>query len=142
MTQKQEPTIHAAFIPFVEAKAALDAKIKHEGETAVKVFFKDYFDTHPEIYGIRWDQFVPYFNDGDACTFGLGGVASYKTKKAFDVGTSAYDDDNEDIQDCYNEEPHTSLQYIEDILEVVFGEHAQVAVTRTSIESEEYTDHD
>lgn len=28
-------------------------------------FLKDY----PDIYGITWTQYAPYFNDGDPCTF-------------------------------------------------------------------------
>lgn len=27
---------------------------------------------HPEVESIRWEQYTPYFNDGDACEFGFG----------------------------------------------------------------------
>jgi hypothetical protein len=40
--------------------------------------------------------------------------------------------------ECYGKEPETSLNQIESILEVIFGDHAQVKVTRDSIEVEEY----
>lgn len=27
---------------------------------------------HPEVVAVKWDQYTPYFNDGDACVFGTG----------------------------------------------------------------------
>ena len=141
------------FVPFVEAKEALDKKIKAEGETAMKAFFKDYFEAHPEVYGVKWEQFVPYFNDGSACEFRrnrswhvkryqsiLHGVYTFKTKDAFESEDSMYDNDG--AEECYNDEPYDSLEKVEDILETVFGEHARVAVTRDSITTEEFCDHD
>jgi hypothetical protein len=128
------------FVPFVEAKEALDKKIKAEGETAMKAFFKDYFEAHPEVYGVKWEQFVPYFNDGSACEFSLHGVYTFKTKDAFESEDSMYDNDG--AEECYNDEPYDSLEKVEDILETVFGEHARVAVTRDSITTEEFCDHD
>jgi hypothetical protein len=128
------------FAPFIEAKAELDKKIKAEGEKAVKSFFKEYFDKHPEVYGVKWMQYTPYFNDGDACVFSLSGVYTFATKEAFENSEeSLYD--TEGAEECYNEEPQSSLEQIEDILEAIFGDHAMVAVTRTKIETEEY-EHD
>lgn len=133
-----EKKVSEHFAPFLEAKAELDKKIKQFGEQALKAFFKDYFEAHPEIYGVKWEQYTPYFNDGEACIFGLGSVYLYPTKESFDSGETY---DGEGVIDSYNEEPQTSLSEIEDILEVVFGDHTRVSVTRESIETEEY-DHD
>lgn len=141
MARKKALTIHAAFTPFVQAQAELDKKIKTEGEKAVKQFFADYFNTHPEVYGVKWEQYAPYFNDGSPCVFSLHAVFTFKTKEAFeDEKTSMYN--NEGADESYDDEPRTSLEQIEDILESIFGEHAKVAVTRTSIETEECCDHD
>lgn len=131
-----EKDVHAAFAPFIAAKAELDKKIKDEGEKALTAFFKEYFEKSPNVYGVRWLQYVPYFNDGDACVFQLGCIGVYPTQEEFDAKANIYD------FETYGEEPESTLSQIEDILKSVFGEHAKVAVTRTSIESEEYIDHD
>jgi len=54
-----------------EMKAAYDRKLQQEGKAAVKDAFKDLFDKYPEIRSVVWAQYTPYFNDGDACTFGV-----------------------------------------------------------------------
>lgn len=132
--KKEAQIVKDHFGPFLKAKEDLDKKIRTEGETAVKAYLKEYFDNHPDVYGIKWTQYTPHFNDGDACVFGLHTVSAFPTKKNFD--------DNDDYEfECYGEEPETTLNQIEDILEVVFGDHAEVRATRDSIEVEEY-EHD
>ena len=121
------------FAPFIEAKKALDEKIKAEGEKAVKAFLAEYFEKRPDVYGIKWTQYTPYFNDGDACVFGLGSVSVFPTKKEFEDSENSWD------YESYGEEPQTSLNKIEDILLSVFGDHAEVSVTREKIEVEEYS---
>ncbi len=36
-------------------------------EQAVKIFL----DTCPEVTGVHWTQYTPYFNDGESCEFGV-----------------------------------------------------------------------
>lgn len=120
------------FAPFLKAKAELDAKIKAEGMIAAKAFFKEYFDKNPGIYGIMWAQYTPYFNDGDPCVFSIGSIATFSSKEEFEDDPDIYE------HECYGKEPATSLNQIEDILKVIFGDHAQVKVTRENIEVEEY----
>lgn len=33
--------------------------------------FKEFFDKNPAISAIIWQQYTPYFNDGDTCEFGV-----------------------------------------------------------------------
>jgi hypothetical protein len=122
------------FAPFIEAKKALDEKIKAEGQKAIKAFLNEFFEKRPEVYGIKWTQYTPYFNDGEPCVFRLGSVALYMTKQEFE-------DQEQSIWEfeTYGEEPETSLNGIEDILLAVFGDHAEVSVTRDKIEVEEYS---
>lgn len=140
---KKKSTVHINadhFAPFIAAKEELDKKIKAEGETAIKAFFKEFFEKRPDVYGVKWMQYTPYFNDGSPCVFRLSGVYTFATKEAFEnTEDSRYD--TEGAEECYDEEPQISLEQIEDILEVIFGDHTTVAVTRTSIETEEY-DHE
>ena len=32
---------------------------------------QDFFARNPEFAGIRWNQYTPYFNDGDECVFNV-----------------------------------------------------------------------
>jgi hypothetical protein len=44
-------------------------KVREEGEKALKGAFQSFFEQHPEIEAVAWNQYTPYFNDGDACVF-------------------------------------------------------------------------
>lgn len=124
------------FAPFIAAKAELDAKIQAEGGKAVSAFLKEYFDKRPDVYGIKWTQYTPHFNDGDACVFSLHSIYTFKTQEAFESDDDLYD--NAGAEECYGEEPETSLTQVEELLQASFGDHAQVSVTREKIDVEEY----
>lgn len=47
-------------------------KIRAEGEDIVKNAFSTLFDKYPTLEAIRWEQYTPYFNDGDPCEFSVG----------------------------------------------------------------------
>lgn len=51
---------------------ALKSKMKKESKAALKAGFKNFFDEHPIVEAICWEQYTPYFNDGDPCHFGVG----------------------------------------------------------------------
>lgn len=136
MKKKSTVSINADhFTPFIDAKEELDKKIQAEGMTAVKAFFKEFFEKRPDVYGVKWTQYTPHFNDGDACVFHLGSISVFPTKEDFEGDEDDYNFES------YGEEPETSLNTIEDILEVIFGDHTRVSVTRDAITTEEY-EHD
>jgi hypothetical protein len=54
---------------------------------AIKKLFVDI----PDLYAIRWTQYTPYFNDGDACIFGVGDV-SFVSKVDANVVANNIDD--------------------------------------------------
>ena len=96
--------------------------------------------TQVDWNGLKWTQYTPHFNDGDACVFGLHGVYLFKSKEDFDnAEDSLYD--CEGAEECYGQEPETSLSEVEELLQASFGDHAQVSVTREKIDIEEY-EHD
>jgi len=45
--------------------------ILKDSEKLIKNSFKEFFNKNPEAAFISWTQYSPYFNDGDACTFGV-----------------------------------------------------------------------
>lgn len=54
----------------------------------------------PEIEKVRWEQYTPYFNDGDPCVFGAHGVEV----KLVDGPDSAQAEEGEDQGDEWDEE--------------------------------------
>lgn len=106
-------------------------RIKREGKQAVKEFIKEWFDAHPEYYGLKWEQYTPYFNDGDPCVFTIYGVYGFKTKEQFEAAEDcAWDAEGAvDMGDLFDD--------AEDAFEVAFGDPAKVSATRKKIEVEE-----
>lgn len=51
---------------------AAKKRFTDEGKEALAGAFKEFFAKHPRAGCIRWEQYTPYFNDGDTCTFGVG----------------------------------------------------------------------
>ena len=53
----------------IETIRSLRAKVILEGKDALSVAFKDFFASTPGVKSVFWDQYTPYFNDGDECVF-------------------------------------------------------------------------
>lgn len=66
--------------PFsIENIMAIDNMVRQATQNAVSPFrealraaLQAFLDKHPERQSIGWSQYTPYFNDGDACVFGVG----------------------------------------------------------------------
>lgn len=87
---------------------SLNAKIKALQEEASKTsqeVFKQslakFFTAVPEITAITWTQYTPYFNDGEACEFGVGEPNFYSK---YDTETKSDDDEDEDEE--FEFDPH------------------------------------
>lgn len=123
---------------FVKQKREYDEAIRRDGEKAFKEFLKEWFEKNPEVYGVKWRQYTPYFNDGEPCEFGVYEVYSYKTKEAFESGDDPYDCDG--AEEVYGKGTlEETLGNIEDILEAAFGDHVEVSATRDEITVDEYS---
>lgn len=46
--------------------------IRQEGEELLKKDFQEMFEKHPKLEWVAWQQYTPFFNDGDVCTFSVG----------------------------------------------------------------------
>jgi len=53
-----------------DAKKALQKELQASFNDAAQAFF----NKAPEGTTITWCQYTPYFNDGDPCVFGVGGI--------------------------------------------------------------------
>lgn len=126
----------------LDLKKGYDDAVKVQGEAAVKSLIAEFFAANPTIEAVKWTQYTPYFNDGDPCVFHVG-----ETYARVD-GVEGDDDDG--FTDSWSLEgaPKEAIRVLgetlgslEDVLEVVFGDHAEVIATRDELRVEEY-DHD
>ena len=65
----------------------------------LKSIFKQMFDENQIINAFVWEQYTPYYNDGETCTFGVNEVTA--TNATGDdlnyIYYDEYDGDNEDV---------------------------------------------
>lgn len=124
-----------------EAKKSAQEKVT----PALKEAFNELKIIIPELVSVRWQQYTPYFADGDQCEFGVGGI-EISTTELDDDGENYFDVDCEHTltskQETALEKLNKSLFKIEATLELAFGDHTEVTLSATGITIEECSDHD
>lgn len=137
----------------IDEKKRVDQLLREKGETALRDTMKQFFAAHPDLKGVMWRQYTPFFNDGDECVFRLGEVEfaigdkdftdtySYSGKswnsqtRNYDNGTShPYYEDIKSLE--------SKIHSLKDVLKASFGDHTKIVITSEEIEVTEYTDHD
>lgn len=133
-------------------KSELDAKLKEGAKNAIGEEFKAFFEKHPEIKSVKWQQYTPHFDDGDPCVFGVrepdesddielvsGETApEYRSSAKLDGGP-AYAAFTEKIRPAF-----ADLRFVnamDEAYEAAFGDGVEVIATREGFEVNEY-DHD
>ena len=120
-------------------------EVKENAKNAVGALFKAFFVAHPTVGALKWTQYTPHFNDGDACEF--------RVNNDFDVllGKCVADDDSDDDEanefvECYDVEDGPTKEAIrsleravnEDVFLSAFGDHAKVTATPEGFHVTEY----
>jgi len=59
------------FSNFVEDFQNEQARFQTEMRARFKGLFELFWEANPRVKEVKWDQYAPYFNDGDACTFSV-----------------------------------------------------------------------
>ena len=146
------------------------SRLKNEAYSISREVFegwcKDVFDKNPRLESFSWNQYTPYFNDGDTCVFSantdylkINGeyaddsdwisentVTSWGT---YNRETKKYEGRVEVPNESYDAELDKVTQEIKDFLCLFdddfyirkFGDHSEITVTKEGIEVEEY-EHD
>ena len=147
------------FQEIIDAKRAYELAIKAFGKEKFENMFKDFFEKHQHVRAVQWEQYAPYFNDGDPCIFSVheGKLAMTqeftnahwdlfgdgdKDADQYDEETefmdTVWDDENQDKEglDIFNKAKYDleTILEISDVLKDVFGEDSLVTVTREGIE--------
>lgn len=137
-------------------KAELDALMQQHGKTAVANELAAFFAKYPGL-AIRWTQYTPYFNDGDACTFSIHGIYVYqKPEEGDDADDSGHElgslnfyltrpeylKGNEWITKELADEGKRVSQLLyanESALEAAFGDHMEIVATIDGVTADEYS---
>jgi hypothetical protein len=114
--------------------------------------WKEFFKLHPNIKGIKWEQYTPYFNDGEECTFRVGyfEVSASEQFVESEVNDTFTPEDIKDTEgwDCVSSLDGKLYKTIEELKAIpdelfrtAFGDHAQIIVTPKKIVVKKY-DHE
>ena len=129
-------------------------KARTEYQQKAKSTFKEalteFFAAYPDVLALRWNQYAPYFNDGEPCTFSVNEPElAYSAAEADDRDVD--DEDEEfDFTDSYDDYSKAATTIGElfgmldnDTMEAAFGSDSQITVKRDgSIDVDSYGDHD
>lgn len=114
--------------------------IRANSREALTGMFVSAFEKFPNIEAFKWNQYTPYFNDGDACTFG---VADLYYRNAGATTGGDYDDGFEYVSRRDKESELYKFsegfrRIPDEIFLQAFGDHCKVTATRSGFEVEEY----
>lgn len=145
--------------------------LREEIASSIKAAVPNVFDKLPSLESISWNQYTPYFNDGDSCVFGVGEFGAKfsdpamlresllderlktwdgKIKTDDDLLQGRYDDDSGwGLRDFKDNEVKSTLKQIfnlldcleQDDFEKLWGDHTTVTISAEGISTDEY-DHD
>lgn len=122
----------------------LQTEMKEKASTALSNIFEHY----PEVTAISWHQYIPYFNDGDACTFRIGEVyvmtGPITKELAQTIADNPYAVEEQDewpsdvevLETWGNNKSESAseissfLNSIEDTLQSLYDDYASVVLTR------------
>lgn len=126
-------------------------KMKDEGKAYFAEQVKLLFSENPTLLSFSWNQYTPYFNDGEPCTFSantdypvlqIEGDDETNEQVLEDNEESYYKDDkNEGRGKIWSSVSDFLKSFDDDDMELLFGDHARVVVNREEITIKDY-DHD
>lgn len=104
--------------------------LRRDGEAALKASFVEFFAAYPEVEAIKWQQYTPYFNDGEACCFG---VCEPEIKLTMSDEFIDLWDAQESISSTLYDDAKKLTNIIqsssmEAVLEAMFGDHSEITV--------------
>lgn len=121
----------------------LQAEMKDVAPKAFRLEAQRLFDEHEALDSFGWNQYTPYYCDGEPCNF-----SSYHTEPEIN---DYYDGDCPSKEDLfYGPAKHKEIaaavkkflsSYSEEEVREIFGDHVSVKVTKSGITTERY-DHE
>ena len=154
--------LQTAFDKLLNEQRELQKKFQTTAQALFKETTKEFFDKNPNVTGIVWTQYTPYFNDGDTCEFGVNDATFTNAPDPENIRWGEYEGDEETAADGseiftwegWGEAPRDLDQgmcnafsrmicssEMEDVMKAMFGDHVKVVATREGFDVDDY-DHD
>jgi hypothetical protein len=154
------PTVQAKLDEIREARKVYEKAMKTHGKTLVKEMASEFMQKFPEVEGIQWQQYTPYFNDGDACEFSihephvrftqefLDSFSDEDKRPFYEMGDGFYelatyrDDCPARVKEMSNSlsQFYIAIQELEQSLLECFGDHMEITILRDGkVRAEEYS---
>jgi hypothetical protein len=155
-------------IEALKAKVAeLNKQVREESQRLLNEGFAEIFEKYPKLLSFSWNQYTPYFNDGDECTFRVNVYSlipdftdesaedhDYEYSKGdceWNSKTKKYDYSPLSDEKKLNNEAYDELVEIvnaidDDTMKATYGNHITVTVSKnedgTLKTSTDYYEHD
>jgi len=140
---------------YEEARKALS----EQAGQAFKEMAKELFEKFPKLHSFQWNQYTPYFADGDPCVFSVNsdedqisvnGMVGYDCESLSYDGKSTYNtgelpegfETREAAEEAYSAVANFIRQFDDEILLDLYGDHCEVTVNRDGKAVVESYDHD
>lgn len=115
--------------------------LKKDGRALLKGAFAKIFEEHPKVAAFKWHQYTPGFNDGDPCRFTAGTVEISMDSEEFlsdwEIRQKLGGEDKEEAQSALEKVDDVRGALGDEGLEALFGDPAEVTITRDGIQVEE-----
>lgn len=129
---KELDQIKVKFSEFVQKKAELIEQLRRDFPIILMPFFEQCSDS---IQSISWNQYTPYFNDGDECKFSAN-VHYLEINGEWDAEPQGED------KTCVEELSKILSSVDDDFYRDMFGDHVTVTCHRNATITIQEYDHD
>lgn len=119
-------------------------KMKTEGKQFFLDQSKELFENNKNLDSFGWNQYTPYYNDGESCTFSANTDYPFVNivgEENQDEDSWYKDDDNSPQAITWRNVKSFLNQFSDTDLEMMFGDHVSIRVTEKEVLVEEY-EHD
>lgn len=136
------PKMENVFADINARRQALEDELRKNGESLLRQHFTKLFAAVPTLQAVKWTQYTPYFNDGDACVFG---VNEWSVRFETTPENAGWNEDG--FEDVPWKSPDAKWKILaefegavpESVLLATFGDHVEVTATREGFQVDEYS---
>jgi hypothetical protein len=136
-------------------------EMRAQGRAAIEPVFKHFLEENPDIAAIRWEQYTPYFNDGEECHFRLRQFCleftdDFRSKHMNEDFDAQYAEEEKwyegeawyvSKESTYGQSVLAKFKAFENqirdqsLFYAIFGDHVRVTATRNGLSVDDYNDH-
>lgn len=152
-------SLNEAFDKLIEEQEALQRKFQTQAQSLFKDITKEFFEKNTHVKAIIWNQYTPYFNDGEECVFSVNDP-TYTNAEGEDLDDISswgeYEGEKDDIWtwEGWGSAPEgidikplqefsaiVCSEAMTDVMRAMFGDHVTIRATKDGFSVDEY-DHD